>query len=258
MLTDTHCHLFMEPLSEETDAVLARAAAAGVGRVVVPAYDRASWEAVAELSGREGVHGALGLHPWRAEDGLDPQELETMLRETGAVAVGEVGLDSKTSVPMELQMRVLEEQLELAHSIGLPVILHCRGAFGRLRQMLARHAGAGGLRGVMHAWSRAPETARRFLDLGLHLALGGAVTRPGAERARASAPLIPEGRLLLETDAPSIGLDGVPSGESEPAHVALVAEAAAGLRGATPGELARLTSVNAASLFGLAGGTLAS
>lgn len=249
-LTDSHTHLFMEPLSGSLDAVLRRASSAGVTRLVVPAYDHDSWRPVSALAGRPGVFVALGLHPWAAGDGLDPAILAEALRGCGAVAVGEIGLDSKVDVPAEVQEGVLTGQLDLARDLGLPVILHCRGAYDRLISIVEGFGGS--LRGVFHAFSRGPQLAARLVELGLYLSVGGAATRPRARRIRRSLPKIPRDRLLLETDSPSMGLDGVPAGESEPACAREVCLAAAGILGMDPEELAETTWRNADELFGLA------
>lgn len=240
----------MEPLSGSMDAVLHRASSAGVTRLVVPAYDHDSWRPVSALAGRPGVSVALGLHPWAAAEGLGPAILARALQDCRAVAVGEIGLDSKVDVPPEVQEGVLTGQLEVARELGLPVILHCRGAFDRLLSIMEGFGGS--LRGVLHAFSRGPQLAAELVDLGLYLGVGGAATRPRARRIRRSLPGIPRERLLLETDSPSMGLEGVPAGESEPAHVRDVCMAAAGMLGMEPEELAETTWRNADELFGLA------
>jgi TatD DNase family protein len=249
-LVDTHCHLSFEPLADDLDGVLSRAAAAGVAEVVAPAYDGASWPVLQRIARHPDVHIALGLHPWRADEDLDLDHLEQELRSARAVAVGEIGLDSKVAgIDRDRQLAVLRAQLGLALDLDLPVILHCRGAFDELVDAIGAHAPR--LRGVVHAYSRGPELARRLVGLGLHIAFGGAVTRPRAKRARRSAKVVPADRLLLETDAPSIGLDGVDPPDTEPRHVLEVATALAAVRGEDLADVARQTTSNAHALFGI-------
>lgn len=252
-LVDTHCHPYLPPLDVDPDAALARARGAGVGAFVVPEYDDASATAVAALAAAHpDVHPACGRHPWAAAAPCDLGALEARLRAPGVVAVGEIGLDAKVDVDLARQTALLRDQLALARELDLPVILHGRGAFEELLSLLAEHAAAcgGAARGVVHAFSRGPELAGRFLGLGLHLGLGGAITRPRARRPRRVAATAPLERLVLETDAPSIGLDGVAAGASEPRHVGDVAAALAGLRQEDPATIARATSANARDLFG--------
>ena len=248
-LVDTHCHLTEPPLADHLDEVLERAASVGVGEVVVPAYDTASWAGVAAVTAsRPGLHPAFGLHPWVANEELCLDELELLLRTGGAVAVGEIGLDFKIETfDRQRQLEVLDRQLALAVELDLPVLLHCRGAFPELTGAVARFAPR--LRGVVHAYSRGPEPALAFVDLGLHIAFGGAITRPNARRARHTAAVVPLDRVVLETDAPSIGLDGVPPEAAEPRHVLDVATALAGLRGERLATIAAVTTATAHDLF---------
>jgi TatD DNase family protein len=248
-LIDTHCHLNFPPLSDDTDGVLDRAAARGVETVVVPAYDHASWEPIAALAERPTVHAALGIHPWLAHE-EDAGGLPEAVAAHRPVAIGEIGLDTKiTTSDLDRQLPLLRTQLELAADLDLPVILHCRGAFEELLEEIGRFDGR--LRGVLHAWSRGPELADRFLAAGLHLGLGGAVTRERARRVRKVAARAPLERLLLETDAPSIGLEGVLPADTEPAHVAEVAQALAELRDTARDAIAAATTTNALGLFGI-------
>nr|MEE4267091.1 TatD family hydrolase [Candidatus Krumholzibacteria bacterium] len=255
-LIDTHCHLNMPPLGADPEAVLARAAARGVTRVIVPAYDQASWPAVLELTARPGVYAALGIHPWVAGEGAEapPGGQSQALAEavsaagSGLVAIGEIGLDNKIeNANLPRQLELLNQQLDLAVELDLPVILHCRGAFEELLTAI-NHRG-GKLRGVLHAFSRSTEVAHQFIKAGFHLGLGGAVTRPGARRVRKAATAISLECMVLETDAPSIGLDGVLPTDTEPHHVADVSCALAELRGEDPETIARQTTLNAERLF---------
>lgn len=287
ILVDTHCHLNHPPLSLDTDGVLARAAYAGVTRVVAPAYDAVSWDDLARLAVRPGVDVAYGLHPWLAHDlpaqaavleGAPPDarpdsqpsggplppvgpaaqaaalervlaHLATRIEARRPVAIGEIGLDTKISASgLAAQLPLLERQLALAVDLDLPVILHCRGAFEELLAAVGRHGGR--LRGVLHAYSRGPDLAARFLAAGLHIALGGAVTRESARQARQAARTLSLDRLVLETDAPAIGLQDVPPERTEPSHVREVALAVAALRGESLTTVADATTAAAGQLFG--------
>ena len=264
-MIDTHCHLNMPPLGDDPAGVLACAAEAGVTSVVVPAYDLASWEPVLALAGAHGgAHPALGLHPWVAfeEKSGEPHTCGSssikdhlaraiMQAPVPVVAIGEIGLDTKVGPEgptLRQQQAVLEAQLALAADLELPVILHCRGAYEELLEALGRHGGK--LQGVFHAYSRGIELAERVVAAGLHLGLGGAVTRPQA-RIHRILPRLPLDRIVLETDAPSIGLDGVPPEQTEPRHVRAIAEVIAAARGESLETIAEATTHNARALFNL-------
>jgi TatD DNase family protein len=248
-MIDTHCHLNFPPLCDDTDGVLSRAATRGITRVVVPAYDRASWDPIVKLAENPAIHPALGIHPWLAHEEI-AADLPAAVAKHQPIAIGEIGLDTMIDTSgLAEQLPLLETQLALAADLDLPVILHCRGAFEELLTAVSRHGGK--LRGVLHAYSRGPELADRFLKAGLHIALGGAVTRDRARRVRKTAERLPLDRLLLETDAPSIGLDGVLPEDTEPQHVADVAAAIAAIRGEDLEVVARQTTANARALFNL-------
>ncbi len=248
-LVDTHCHLSFAPLVGNLDGVLARAVRVGVTSIIVPGYDPASWATIADISERPAVSPAFGLHPWRASEEFDGDHLAGMLVEHQAVAVGEIGLDFKLpGCDRDRQVAVFSAQLALAVDLDLPVILHCRGAFEEMIGLIQPLVGR--LRGVVHAYSRGVGLARRLTNLGLHIAFGGAVTRPRAVRARRSAAIVPGQHLLVETDAPAIGLEGVAPEQVEPRHVVEVVRALAELRGEEPEALAAMTTANAKRLFG--------
>ncbi len=273
-LIDTHCHLFMDPLARDVEGVWVRAGKAGVHEVVVPAFDLESWGAIRDLGRLEGVHPALGLHPSvanqvatggspRTEDTAGPEEavvaptlaefrdrLATDLVESQAVAVGEIGLDFiiERPTPPE-QLAILMPQLELAVDLDLPVILHCRKGWEMLVAALQPFAGR--IRGVLHAYTRNPVLARPFLKCGIFVGFGGAITRPRAERSRRSAEVLPLDRILLETDAPLTGLDGVDPERTEPRHVLDVAETLARIRKISIEQIAEVTTNNTRELFRL-------
>ncbi len=257
VLIDTHCHLNMPPLADNAEEVLTRAANRGVAHVIVPAYEESTWPEVAALGARPNVYPAFGVHPWVAHQVPSgallkefQKKLATQLTSENAIAVGEIGLDTKVEDwGLPEQLPVLEIQLALAADLDLPVILHCRGAFEELLTAVNKHQGQ--LRGVLHAYSRGPELAERFIAAGLHIALGGAVTRDRAKRVRQAAARLPLDKIVLETDAPSIGLDGVLPADTEPGHVRDIAEAVAALRGEPLDTIAEVTTANACRLFNL-------
>jgi TatD DNase family protein len=246
---DTHCHLDMGALSTRAAEVMATARARGVEHVLAVAYDRASLDAVPRLAELPGVHVALGQHPWVAHEALNRDQLAALLASSGAVAIGEIGLDYRfeKAPARDRQIAQLTWQLELAVDLGLPVSLHVRGAFDDMLAVLARFRPQ--LRGAVHAFSRGAALAERFLSMGLDIAFGGAVTQENAHAAHEAARIVPLDRLLVETDAPAIAVRGCPAEKVEPCHVVEVGQALAGLRGLALDELARITTDNARRLF---------
>ncbi len=245
-LFDTHSHLSLEPLCGNLEGVLKRAFSAGIERIVVPSVSADSWSACSALAALPGISCALGVHPWWAEDGVNIGELRERLEESGAAAIGEIGLDWKTEVSRSKQYEVFKKQIELASAMDIPVVLHCRNAFEEMLQLLEEHR----VRGVVHAWSRGPQLMERFLDAGLYISFGGAVTQQRALRVRESAGVIPLDRFVLETDSPSMGLACVPAGKSEPQHIVSVAEAFAQLREQSFEEIQQAAWNNSVELFG--------
>jgi len=255
-LIDTHCHLNFSPLKDDTDGVISRARARGVSSIIVPAYDQENWGEVLALAARPRIFPALGIHPWVADQFSTPGNIRKVLGDaieaaaSPVVAIGEIGLDTKSDgPPLEIQIPVYEAQIELAADLDLPVILHCRGAFSELLAPIKRHGGS--IRGLIHAFSRGPELVQRFHAAGLSFGLGGGVTRENARKVRRGAKVIPLNRIVLETDAPSIGVAGVRPEKTEPAHVADVAVALAELRGDELNTIAEATTENAIRLFNL-------
>lgn len=246
---DTHCHLEMPPMAGRGAEVMATARREGIEHVLAVAYDRASLPAVIALRTLPGVVIALGQHPWVADEGLTRDELAALLQQSGAVAVGEIGLDLRHSQapPRERQIAQLTWQLELAVELDLPVSLHARGAFEETFALLGRFRGR--LRGAVHAFSRGKELAERFVAMGLHVAFGGALTQERARAAHEAAQVVPLDRLLVETDAPSIAVERVPGRDVEPRHTATVGQALARARGLAADEMARITTDNARRLF---------
>ena len=249
-LVDTHAHLTLDPIWDQLGDVLARARDAGVQRMVVPAYDSASWNLIKKLLSVDGVYGAFGIHPWKADENLNENELRHLMHLPHAVAIGEIGLDFKVdSVPRETQLALFRAQVEVAVALDKPVILHCRGAFMEMLDILKYFYGK--VRGVVHAFSRGPDLAAEFVRLGFHIAFGGAITRNNARNAVAAAAQVPWHMILLETDCPSIGLHGVKPENTEPMHVAEVARVLARIRQTTVEHVADITTVNAEKLFAL-------
>jgi TatD DNase family protein len=199
------------------------------------------------------VRAAVGVHPHEADGVTDDtlKQIDSLAGDPAVVAIGEVGLDAyrQPALP-ERQPGVLEGFIDMAARRSLPLLLHCRDAYEPLLELLRRSARAP-VRGIIHCASGPPEFILGALDLGLHISFAGNVTFPNAKTLRELVPLVPDDRLLIETDAPFLAPQPVRGKPNEPAHVAHTAAFLARLRGTTPVLLGQLTSRNARRLFNL-------
>ena len=250
-LYDSHCHLDAAEFDADRPAVLARARDAGVARQLVPAVDRASWDAIRTLCAAEpGLRPAYGLHPMFLDrhqpDHLD--ELRDWLESERPAAVGECGLDFFVDgLDPDKQRLYFRRQLELARDFDLPVVLHARRA---VEEVIATLREVGGQRGVVHSWSGSEEQARQLFELGFCLGIGGPVTYDRAKRLRRTVASMPLDCLLLETDAPDQPDADWRGQRNEPARLRQVLDVVAQLRGQPAAAIAEATSANALRLFG--------
>ena len=250
-LYDSHCHLDAAEFDVDRPAVLARARDAGVARQLVPAVDRASWDAIRTLCAAEpGLRPAYGLHPMFL-DRHQPyhlDELRDWLESERPAAVGECGLDFFVDgLDPDKQRLYFRRQLELARDFDLPVVLHARRA---VEEVIATLREVGGQRGVVHSWSGSEEQARQLFELGFCLGIGGPVTYDRAKRLRRTVASMPLDCLLLETDAPDQPDAGWRGQRNEPARLRQVLDVVAQLRGQPAAAIAEATSANALRLFG--------
>jgi TatD DNase family protein len=267
-LIDTHCHLDLAQFDADRDAVLARAAAAGVRTIINPAIDLAACRRILALSEQQvGIYAAVGVHPNDCADfgGATANELRELARHPNVVAIGEIGLDYYwEKVGHEQQKQALRAQLALAAELALPVILHCRNAedggtacatdlLWELEQWwpeIRKRRGEDAIFGVWHAFGGTLSQAQRAYDLGLVLGLGGPVTYQNAQRLQALAPQLRGDRMLLETDAPYLTPHPYRGQRNEPAYLPLIAGRLAQLFDTSVANIAVRTATTARQCFG--------
>jgi TatD DNase family protein len=260
MWIDTHCHLDAPEFAADRAAVVARARAAGVGCMVLPAVAVAHFDAVRALAHQHGLAYALGIHPLYVgqaqESDLDllAQALQMHRDDSHLVAVGEIGLDFFVpGLDPVRQQFFYAEQLKLARRAGLPVILHVRRSADALLAGLRRIEVAGG---IAHAFNGSAAQAARFVARGFALGFGGTMTFERALRIRELAVQLPQQAIVLETDAPDIPPQwlyrtaeqraaGGSQGRNEPAELPRIAQSLAALRGWSLEETAQHTRANA-------------
>ncbi|MDI5920494.1 TatD family hydrolase [Halomonas sp. LR5S13] len=250
MLIDAHCHLDFPDFDADREAVVERARAEGVAHFVVPGTTRARWPNVQALGERGDVSICLGLHPYFMDTHRD-EDLEALAQALEAhpavVAVGECGIDARFAETLDAQWRLFDAQLRLAKARELPVVIHCVHANDQVAKRLGQLDLRGG--GLIHAFAGSPEQARKFLDLGFVVGLGGAVTFDRAKRLHRAVASLPDDGYVLETDSPDMPLAGHRGERNEPARVAEVCRAVARRRGQDTDKVATDSTANARRLF---------
>ena len=250
-LVDSHCHLNAERFAGDEEAVIERAGAAGVERILVPGWNVASSERALELVDRfPWLDASVGVHPHDAAkvDEAGWRRIVAMAGDLRVVAIGETGLDyDRVFSPIPDQLANLRRNLELALELGKPAIIHVRSKVGRTDAQDAtvdelRAAGFGEQRAVsafgpgrppavIHSFSGSVEYARRILDLGLAISISGLAFRAGEEPTAEVIPLVPAEHLLVETDSPFLSPPGAPKARNEPEWVRITAAWVAARRG---------------------------
>ncbi len=257
MYIDVHCHLTGEEYAEVggVGAVITRAAAAGVSRIICSGFDVTSSRQAALLAEQyESVYFSAGFHPselTKYKDG-DLDELRRLCLHEKCVAVGEIGLDYhyENNPSKETQKSLFVQQLRLADELQLPVVLHSRDAAQDTIEILEQNADLLSCGGLMHCYSYSPEMAERFLKLGLCFSFGGTATFKNAKKVQESVRQIPAAHILSETDCPYLSPEPFRgSFPNEPARVVSVVRKLAELKTTTEEELKRQILGNAKSLF---------
>jgi TatD DNase family protein len=257
-LCDSHAHLDGSEFAEDRDQVIARARAAGVERMLLIGLWRKPGDFGNSLQIQEshpGLFGVtFGVHPHDCAQ-VPPEDwerLSELAAGTTVNAVGETGLDYHYDhSPRDVQRHSFERQLALAAELGKPVSVHLREAQADSLAILTASGIGRGPGGVIHCFSGDANVADRYLDLGLYLSISGIVTFRNATTLQDAVRHIPLDRLLIETDAPFLAPIPFRGKRNEPAHVKLVAEKIAELKGIPADEVAATTTRNAERLFQL-------
>lgn len=251
-LFDTHAHLHFPQFAADLDAVLARARAAGVRRLLTVGTDvETSGAAIALAAAHPDVWASVGVHPHdaAAADEAALAEIARLAAGPRVVAIGEIGLDFFRDLsPRDRQEAVFRRLLGLARRAGKPAVIHCRDAHARTLALLGEER-VGEVGGIMHCFSGDVDIARRCLDLGMLISLAGPVTYPNARALSEVARFVPADRLVVETDCPFLPPQGHRGRRNEPAYLAVTAARVAALRGEPLDALARRLSDNARALL---------
>ena len=253
MLIDSHCHLEYKGLVEDQQGVLTRARAAGVGAFLNISTRQSEWEQVVGTATREAdVFASVGIHPHEADNHEDLGR-EVLLKATESprvIAIGETGLDYFYEHSDRVtQAKLFRMHIDIARETGLPVIIHTRDAEHDTYAILAEEMERGTFPALIHCFTATAEFGRKVLELGLTISLSGIVTFKNAHALQEAAKMVPDDRLLVETDSPFLAPVPNRGKVCEPAFVADTARFVAELRGVDAARLAEQTTANFAGLF---------
>jgi len=252
MLIDTHVHLNSHQFEENVDEVIKRALENDVKIMIVVGFDHKTNKRAIELADEyEFIYATVGFHPTDASkiEESDKEALFPLLKHPKVVGIGECGLDFYWDKEhIDKQIDLFKWHIELSLKQDLPLIIHMRDASEATYNVLKEYQG---LKGIMHCYSGSAEMAPLFIDLGLHISLGGPVTFKNGRVPKEVAKIVPINRLLVETDAPYLSPHPFRGKQNEPARVKLVAEEIARIREIPYIEIANQTTKNALQLFGI-------
>lgn len=254
-LTDTHAHIDGKEFLVDFDSMLDRAAKAGVTRIIAVGGDIESSRRAGQLAmDHEHIFCSAGIHPHDAS--RVTEECYGIIADLASsnpktVAIGEIGLDFyRDRSPRDIQETVFRRFLIMAAELSLPVIIHDRDAHETILKIL-REERSRGIRGVLHCFSGDLAMARECVDLGFFLSIPGTVTFPSNGQLREVVREISIDHLLLETDCPYLAPVPFRGKRNEPAHLRITAEKVAELKGLSLQDVARVTTLNADTLFSM-------
>ncbi len=251
-IVDTHCHLDFTEFDHDRLTVINRARQAGVSDIVIPGVKRKSWPRVVELAQLQPrLYYALGLHPVFLHEHREQDlvALDQELFEPGAIAVGEIGLDFyQRDLDRERQRTLFREQLHIAGTHNLPVILHVRKAHD---ETLCELDKTGVAAGIVHAFNGSLQQGLKYVEMGFKLGFGGMLTYEHSRKLRRLAKELPLSSMVLETDAPDMVVSSHRGARNSPEYLPCVLETLSYVRCESAEQIAAATSANAFAVLGL-------
>jgi len=252
-LIDSHCHLDFPDFADDLDAVIARARAAGIERIITIGTEIAKAARVVEIAERyPDIFFTLGTHPHEAagERAMDFAALRKLAAHPKCVGIGEAGLDYHYAyAPRGIAQEVFRGQIGVARELGLPLVIHARDADEDIAAILVDEMGQGRFSALLHCFTSSRGLAETALDLGLSISFSGVVTFKKSNGLRAIARDVPLDRVLVETDAPYLAPAPHRGRRNEPAFVVDTARVVAEARGISPEALAEATRANTLRVF---------
>jgi len=254
MLVDSHCHLDFPDFAEERAAIVARAKAAGIGRMVTISTRVKRFQQILEIAETfDEVYCSVGTHPHNAAEELDvtASDLVRLADHPKVVAIGEAGLDYfYDKAPRDAQAQGFRNHIAAARETGLPLVIHSRDADDDMAAILEDETGKGVFPFILHCFSSGRRLAEVGVSLGGCVSFSGILTFKNSAELRAVAADVPHDRLLVETDAPYLAPIPFRGKRNEPAYVAHTAKVLAETIGVSEAEIADLTTNNFFRLFG--------
>jgi TatD DNase family protein len=253
MLVDSHCHLDFPDFADDLDGIVARAAAAGVGRMVSISTRVRRFDGLLAIAERfPGVYCSVGTHPHHAdeEDGITADELVALTRHPKVVALGEAGLDNHyTNGSPAAQERGFRAHIAAARATGLPLVIHTREADDACGRILDEEMAKGPFKAVLHCYTGGRELAMKAIGLGLSISFTGILTFRNSQAIRDIAAELPADRIMVETDAPYLAPGKFRGKRNEPAFVGETAKVLAETRGVSLEVISQQTTDNFFRLF---------
>ena len=249
MIIDTHAHLDM---LDDPKRAIEEALEANVKKIIIPSVEPETFSKVIDLANTyENVYAQIGVHPSDAQKFNDDvaKEMMELAKNKKVVAVGEIGLDyywDKTFV--DVQKKVFKTQIEIANILNLPVVVHDREAHGDTYEILEQ---MGAKKVLMHCFSGSVEFAKRCIDKGYYIALGGVVTFKNAKKVRQVAKEIPLDYIMLETDTPYLAPHPYRGQQNEPKYIVFSAKEIATLKDTALSEVESITTKNVQEFFNI-------
>jgi TatD DNase family protein len=253
MLVDSHCHLDFPDFADDLDAIVARAEAAGVGRIVTISTWVNRLAALLAITERfPNVYCSVGTHPHNAdeEDGIPAEQLIELTKHSKVVALGEAGLDYfYQHGSREAQERGFRAHIAAARATGLPLVIHTRDADDDCGRILEEEIAKGSFRAVLHCYTGGRDLAMKAIAMGLSISFTGILTFKKSQALRDLAADLPADRIMVETDAPYLAPGKFRGKRNEPSYVVETAKVLAEARGVSLDEISRQTTENFFDLF---------
>lgn len=248
MLVDSHCHLDFPDFADDLDGIVARAEAAGVGRIVTISTRVRKLDKLIAITERyPNVYCTVGTHPHQAneEDGIPASELIALTKHPKVIGLGEAGLDYfyKHGSP-EAQARGFRQHIAAARETGLPLVIHTRDADEDCGKILDEEIAKGAFKAVLHCYTGGRDLAMKAIAHGLLISFTGILTFKASQSLRDLAAELPADRIMVETDAPFLAPGKFRGKRNEPSYVTETAKVLAEVRGVSLDEISRQTTEN--------------